>query len=50
VLDSTVGLNGRANEGEFATAIRVYLESHHGGPQLLQRAYDDLTGAPSLHT
>lgn len=46
----TVGLNGRANERAFAKAIRIYLEGHHGRPQLKQRPHDDLRGAPSLFT
>ena len=30
----TLGLNGHANERGFAKAIRIYLEGHHGRPQL----------------
>ena len=44
----TVGLNGQANQREFAKAIRIYLEGHHGRPQLNQRPHDDPKGAPSL--
>ncbi len=44
----TVGLNGHANQREFAKAIRIYLEGHQGRPQLNQRPHDDPKGSPSL--
>lgn len=44
----TVGLNGRANERAFAKAIRIYLEGHHGRPQLKQRPHHDVKGNASL--
>lgn len=46
----TVGLNGHANQREFAKAIRIYLEGHRGRPQLNQRPHDDVKRAPSLFT
>lgn len=44
----TVGLNGHASQRDFAKAVRIYLEGHHGRPQLPQRPHDDAKGAPSL--